>query len=1077
MSRTSELARFPDGGRTYLQAAVDAVVRAGFVVHEQSLSAGSPDSPRNTVERWVSECDVFVTLAGFKYGSLVPGLEISYTEFEWDVATHLRKLRLALVVDSEHGHYPYAFSDESDPDKVKQRAFTEKLRAAVVYKPFSSPEHVYAELLTALSAKGPGAPGKDRPPPLPLDEARRYIARLATSKLDEIDDRLQWSHGLFTELKMQARLDSEVVDLTTSVLTNTRQPVVRIEGEGGSGKSTALRSVARQLCARIAGGKADPAPVLVDLARLTAPPDSVSADDVGTLIRDTVVRSTTGGDAELLAGALATARRHGALFLLFDAFDEIPGLLAATESDPRVNRYSDAVGGYIDGSGCRAVVASRDYRRPSSGGARYRILRLSPQQRDELVSRAEDAGRLGSGPASVIRLGLRSPDLVSSIAQKIDNPHFLAQLCQYVESTRVFPSSANDVSENALQASFARIDDEQERRRVRRTAAEIAGCMALDSLSKPTPQLLDEAMAGRGLTSGPELKSALDLLDGQARLLSPVKEAGNTGLTWSHRLAQGPLLADYLAEHGVEVPPEVLLTDATWRENVVAMLQRGTPKLLCADVVHAASTVCASWAAWVPASPEPGRPIEPQAYPWPTDSRHVLGMLSEAYSGRNADVPGALATSVDTMLDGVMSKRYLLTDRFDAVSACGAASPAGAERTLLAAISGESYWLRDVAYHQILRLRPIPEELFKEMRRDIVRALESGRLWGRTWSSFKWELTSIYRGDELLKSAHVVRRFVLSAAILYLFVAISGAVIGGWRWCLLSIAVVAVDAVRIRLPWGSGRPYVVRRMIVLYVYLFVLAIASARLTSMPRVALAFVGVPLFGLVTLSASLKRATTEGYVGRRSILMWPLAVVANGWARLLNWTNPRSIGRLAVGLATYGALVLAVVRLSGAHRGSTWYPVRQVGAAMLPVGLVAAIVLVALTVVVSGSKHVADWWLLRDVASSADPLRSLWSFKSSWGLRRFLRILRDRTGSVGAAEAVAVANVLARADQAGHRPGENRQDRRTRIASYAADLGEDVQRERFVALVRLVTPTVLDELAQLERASDYRAAGGPA
>jgi tetratricopeptide (TPR) repeat protein len=82
VSHTSDLAVFP-AGRSFVQAVLDAVARAGMVPVDMRYFAAREGQPADYCQQRVRECDVYVAVVGFRYGSLVPKETISYTELEF----------------------------------------------------------------------------------------------------------------------------------------------------------------------------------------------------------------------------------------------------------------------------------------------------------------------------------------------------------------------------------------------------------------------------------------------------------------------------------------------------------------------------------------------------------------------------------------------------------------------------------------------------------------------------------------------------------------------------------------------------------------------------------------------------------------------------------------------------------------------------------------------------------------------------------------------------------------------------------------------------------------------------------
>ena len=98
VSHTSDVARFPSD-RSFVQAALDAVGRAGMAPVDMRYFAAGDDSPADYCRRRVRECEIYVAIVGLQYGTYVPAEQVSYTELEFLAAGEAGLPRLVFLLD------------------------------------------------------------------------------------------------------------------------------------------------------------------------------------------------------------------------------------------------------------------------------------------------------------------------------------------------------------------------------------------------------------------------------------------------------------------------------------------------------------------------------------------------------------------------------------------------------------------------------------------------------------------------------------------------------------------------------------------------------------------------------------------------------------------------------------------------------------------------------------------------------------------------------------------------------------------------------------------------------------------
>jgi hypothetical protein len=125
VSHTSDMAQFPDG-RSFVQAALDAAGRAGVAPVDMRYFAARDGQPADYCRRRVRECDIYVAVVGFRYGSMVPEESVSYTELEFQESGKAGLPRLMFLL-ADNAALPTTLADA---DRATVEGFRQRLRDA-----------------------------------------------------------------------------------------------------------------------------------------------------------------------------------------------------------------------------------------------------------------------------------------------------------------------------------------------------------------------------------------------------------------------------------------------------------------------------------------------------------------------------------------------------------------------------------------------------------------------------------------------------------------------------------------------------------------------------------------------------------------------------------------------------------------------------------------------------------------------------------------------------------------------------------------------------------------------------------
>jgi tetratricopeptide (TPR) repeat protein len=234
LSHTAELRRYPVG-RSFVAAAQDAVIKAGDAVTDMAYFPARHEKPAQVCRDAVAAADVYVLIAGFRYGSPVRDRpQLSYTELEHEIAEQRGIPRLVFVL-GEDTEGPAAIFGDLEYG-ARQQAFRDRLaESGVTTVTVSSPGELETAVLHALTAL-----------PRPEQQSARALSFAAARGLPR-------DIGSFTG--RQAELDQLTGTLTATAANGGVVGIHAIGGMAGVGKTAFAVHAAHQLADRFPAGQ------------------------------------------------------------------------------------------------------------------------------------------------------------------------------------------------------------------------------------------------------------------------------------------------------------------------------------------------------------------------------------------------------------------------------------------------------------------------------------------------------------------------------------------------------------------------------------------------------------------------------------------------------------------------------------------------------------------------------------------------------------------------------------------------------------------------------------------------------
>jgi tetratricopeptide (TPR) repeat protein len=221
LSHTSELRRFPTG-RSFIAAAQDAVIKAGDAVTDMAYFSARWERPAQVCRDAVGAADVYVLVAGFRYGSPVCDRpEMSYTELEHETAEQRGIPRLVFLLGEETYGPAAMFGDLEYGER--QHAFRRRLDGSgVTTATVTSPAELETAVLQALIA-------------LPRPKQRSAVS-VVTSRSTPVVRRVWTIPARVRGFTGRAEL---LAELETALRSGGLAVVQAVTGMGGIGKTTA----------------------------------------------------------------------------------------------------------------------------------------------------------------------------------------------------------------------------------------------------------------------------------------------------------------------------------------------------------------------------------------------------------------------------------------------------------------------------------------------------------------------------------------------------------------------------------------------------------------------------------------------------------------------------------------------------------------------------------------------------------------------------------------------------------------------------------------------------------------------
>ncbi|ANI55032.1 NACHT domain-containing protein [Pseudomonas sp. DR 5-09] len=573
-----------------------------------------------------------------------------------------------------------------------------------------------------------------------------------------IDRASNWSPEYYTELQAEVEVLSasgtasrrKIVNLQEAIRKDRKSQSFLILGVPGSGKSVALRKLARDMLSEAA--KTNRVPIYINLREwVPAEPNGVNHTrfDLKNLEEFVIENVKRRGDVfteEFVDMYFRPLWRSGRLFFIFDSFDEISELLDADEDSEVINSLSSVISRFISSHpASRGVLSSRVFRRPTQSFLAQKVLEIRP------LSESSISEALSRYPQFNDRLRLVLFRDRLDLIPLARNPFIMALLGAWVKVKQELPSSQAQIYEgyirNRLDSCSSRLKNAGvSAQEVLDVSTEVAWFVFSSSafgLEAPVKVISDHFKSSK-------VDAVLEILD-YARI-ARVTRGDDKSFAFVHRRFLEYFVTVRLLLNPAEVPVSHIPTDSRGRDALVLYAQ------LCEEgEAKRIANLC-----W--------REIQENFNHVDLRIRaiHCLRFLIDAFCSRRSVILPFEDELSDFVMEHVSQGDSIILAKI-CLEATGLLSASKAAPILSVAIVGVDGWLQETAFRSCRHL-PKMEKNLEESISSYVLTIPDTNFWSNRKSillslSLSDALRNVYR-DARIRLMNIKLSIFVAAVIM-----------------------------------------------------------------------------------------------------------------------------------------------------------------------------------------------------------------------------------------------------------------------------------------------------------------------
>ncbi|NUO01579.1 MAG: NACHT domain-containing protein [Saprospiraceae bacterium] len=531
---------------------------------------------------------------------------------------------------------------------------------------------------TTAMGKHDTAIDKDIPDPT-FKEKMRGVVEALVDDLKSIDNKTNWSMSYFTPLDAEVEVNTgrgrekRITELL-SAIKRSKERLFMVLGDPGSGKSVALRKLARDLAAE--SEKTGKIPVYINLKEWYVE-EKWTEEQPPTVeqLNAFVLRNLKNRD-------IVTTRffdkyydrlyETGRLYFIFDSFDEIPSVLDERDGSFLIHRLSEIIFRFLKGARLESqgVLASRIYRKPTNEFQSNVTLEIRPFSEEKIIQTLKRSNIYSKELAE--RLFKERPELVP-IAK---NPFMATLVADFAENNQNrLPANQAEMYRSYIEKTLNDCSDRLERKNIDKATVytccdvlaremfEVYGLEApIDKIRKKYPEL--------------PLEEVTDILR-FARLGRGVSNDVSK-FSFVHRRFAEYFFVQSMLMGEVNIQPDSIPTDSQQRDALVLYCE-------VAEFEKAKSIADYCWSV-----------IAEVNNPMDLRSIHCLRFLRDAFRGRKECIAG-FQDALKVYIGEQLTEDSNLVSAKLATEAIGLMDKEGMENLLVQSIKLNNSWISECA--------------------------------------------------------------------------------------------------------------------------------------------------------------------------------------------------------------------------------------------------------------------------------------------------------------------------------------------------------------------------------------------